>query len=1649
MKKIAIIVFILCLVANNAIDLAQVNNKSLASYSQTITVDDSGDADNHSGANCGSPCTLRSAILATNASTGTVLIRFSSDFSIDVPTNLDALQASNSSIVIDGENHNIVINATSTSVDYAFRLGSIIDSGPVLINSTIRNLTLTNFRNGIVIYGDNNTVENVIVQGPEASGVCTNEGERGILVLGRDTEDTIGNTISNSYITCYRKGIMAQSVMGISITGNTIIRNTSNADLTTVPDFNDANPCFTAGIEIQGHYFFGSASDRKNNITNNEITFNGFETPIGTCVSQPFRSAGIILDLYGDTPVAHDTPAHLNRIANNEITDNVGDGISVFQAYKNEIVSNHIARNGSVPSILDATSDKGNGISLFCTEGGISGAVTTGNLMYRNTIEHNADNGIFVGKFCEVTSTPTSDSNAFNPIVENTIYENGRVSGTADPSNDDGIGIDLQDQSNLSAFSYTSGNTNINENDTALTDGGNQMADTPVITSASYNTGLSTWTVNGTQFIPSSGSGSMVELYQVGCASNNLPTNLTTCDLDTYSGAPNAYGYGQGRIFLGRTYTTTGEWVINIPPSAGFSGGLLTATNTMVDVNPSCATPPTVLAEFVGGGSNALCSSSEFSANFLAQAPTPFTYGGNLTKLVTPQSIVQGGTGTTILSFTNTGNGSFASVDITDALSTPSVDYVAGTCSWAINAMPVTPGNCDFTADTINLFGFLSLLPGATLHVVFDFTVPLSATPGPHTNTATATVTPAFAVAPSSATFQVTAAPAAVYAGAFSKIVAPSSIPTSGTGTTILNMTNTGNDSMSSVVFTDNLADAGVEYVPSSCHWNINDAPIGTNECHFTGNAINMTAFPGLAPSETVQVTFDFTVPADATPGPHVNTVYITTTPGGLLGSTTADFAVTSTPPPVCTTTGTNVDATFTANGVSHGPSIEMYPSALVLENSHSTQGDNPINFNWIVDGTSQGTGTQITLNLPAGTHAVTHVISDCDGSYDVSTISVTIKNLPAAPVNSMTLHKSISPATNLHIGDLVTVVVQVENPLTSTGFTTIDLADDLSGLSNLVPVCNYSVGSMPSLSSDTCTVTTGGQISLDLSVTPLTIGQSLFIRYVAAVTGTPAVYHDAVGYQSSVPTVSPSPAVANADFTVVAAAPGGPVCTTTSTVDASFSLNGQPTPSQLITADAGTYNLVNASTSGDTPVVSRWYVNGELQSENAGTLTRAITESTTFTLLKVDCDGSAAMDTLTVFIPDISVPPTPDPTVSPTPTATPTTTPSPTGSPTPSASPTATPTATPIPTVGFTVDKEIMNPVALYTTDSPNHTIKIKSTIHNTGSATSLYTFTDPVSNVFMPVALVNDSAGGTNESIPGQIKVSAISIPAQSSKAIIYTLMIKSATDFPLSTYHLDSNAASDDSDFYPVRIKTARLGDTSNDDPDNLLDAPDGIVVNLGDRGSVVVDLGKDKILVDGDGDDLAIALTKGKITVAASQDGKTFEKLRGTTAFDLTDADMTWARYIKITDNSVDALNTANIDAVCLLNLGVGVADTSQVTLASDNRTNAVPAYIDVTSAFDEPLSSSDCRSPKAAVAKQARTIELEPPAPVAPYVPTPIITPAAPVIPEPIPVVQLPKTGPENVVFVLGAALLAAWLFRSRLMPKRLKVKVTDEQVGRK
>ncbi|MBP7057548.1 hypothetical protein KBB08_03610, partial [Candidatus Gracilibacteria bacterium] len=269
------------LVTINTVPLLHEIRSSDAAYSVTYTVDSNdGGADNSVGDDCGIPCTLRGAINAANLHIGSVLIDF--DITDPVPAQdsnviflnsaLPSIFATNNPIVIDGGNQmNIVSN--SVLIDSAFRIGAFIDTeGATAVNNVIKNITLTGFINAIVIYGDDNLIQNVTIEGPNTLGVCDNTGQRGIAILARTGDASpIGNTLLNNTITCYQKGIMTQMVGSTTISGNTLTNNTALETGLASPDYNDLHVCHYAGIELQG----GTGSTITNTVSNNTITHNG------------------------------------------------------------------------------------------------------------------------------------------------------------------------------------------------------------------------------------------------------------------------------------------------------------------------------------------------------------------------------------------------------------------------------------------------------------------------------------------------------------------------------------------------------------------------------------------------------------------------------------------------------------------------------------------------------------------------------------------------------------------------------------------------------------------------------------------------------------------------------------------------------------------------------------------------------------------------------------------------------------------------------------------------------------------------------------------------------------------------------------------------------------------------------------------------------------------------------------------------------------------------------------------------------------------------------------------------------------------------------------------------------------------------------
>ncbi len=332
----------------------------------------------------------------------------------------------------------------------------------------------------------------------------------------------------------------------------------------------------------------------------------------------------------------------------------------------------------------------------------------------------------------------------------------------------------------------------------------------------------------------------------------------------------------------------------------------------------------------------------------------------------------------------------------------------------------------------------------------------------------------------------------------------------------------------------------------------------------------------------------------------------------------------------------------------------------------------------------------------------------------------------------------------------------------------------------------------------------------------------------------------------------------------------------------------------------------------------------------------------------------------------------------------------------------------------------------------TPDETVNYTVTILNNGTGIANgATLKDSVSRNFTNLtadSLPTGSAGGFSEN---NLTVSSLNIPTGSAGVTLkYRGTLKGNSQFSLSEFDLDSSADPlDDEDFYaPTDADIEENIDITNNnhkDENDALDAPDNKYVSLGNGGDIVIDLGK-KVIVDGSGDDFGILeidhdiddkdQTTEAYTVLVSQDGDNFEKVTSSSTdsdqFDLGRAHMSWAQFIKIEDDSIETKASApgaDIDAVCLFNIGVQLPNTAEVQFGDQRLTDNELVTVDVTDVFDDQLDDSDC-------------VEPEAPAPVIVFPPGP---PETVVVPPPE---RLPVTGP---LFALGTVWLLAGLIAKK------------------
>lgn len=348
----------------------------------------------------------------------------------------------------------------------------------------------------------------------------------------------------------------------------------------------------------------------------------------------------------------------------------------------------------------------------------------------------------------------------------------------------------------------------------------------------------------------------------------------------------------------------------------------------------------------------------------------------------------------------------------------------------------------------------------------------------------------------------------------------------------------------------------------------------------------------------------------------------------------------------------------------------------------------------------------------------------------------------------------------------------------------------------------------------------------------------------------------------------------------------------------------------------------------------------------------------------------------------------------------------------------------------------------------TPGDTVRYRVTMNNTGTVAAnglslrdvIPTAENTLSNVTATTGTVNSTSLAN-----GEVLVEGMNVAGQGSQSVSYDTRLLDESRFPLRNYRLHADAESEDDDFYPARIRSASVAsDSEHSDADDALAAPDQNFVSLGERGQVTFATARsqtsEKLVVDGDGDDFCVLELDSNLDDSVSEQyivevsqttrSSDFERVgrtnKNSDCFDLEDADMSWARYIRVRDtsNSVSGpMPGTDLDAVCLLHLGGFVTNTAEIyngttLLGSDAQT----IVVDFTDAFDDPLTARDCREQRV-VTTAFNPLPLPPPP-----------APSIPLFPSlPVPPIQLPKTGAEALPFFGTGLFVTAlgWIVRKK------------------
>jgi titin len=339
--------------------------------------------------------TLRSAILAANASPGSTIDFAIPGSGVQVIQPASALPTITAPVLIDGYSQpGASVNTLATGDNAVLQIvldGSLVSGGGSALtifsdNTTIRGLDIQKFPSvGILLAGSHNLIAGDFV-GTDVSGtVAEGNGAGGVSI---DSQSTVGgavpadrNVISGNlggagviFGRASTNDLLSGNYIGITASGNAALPNLAGVILFNAFANTIGGTAAGAGNVISGNQADGVVD---NGGPGNQVLGNRIGTdPAGT-TALPNGHTGVTIE---NTNTPGPDNAGGNLIYRNVISGNKGDGILLFGPHANAVIHNFIGTNATGSAAL---ANLGNGVEIIL---GHSNTIGGGNVISGNGV---------------------------------------------------------------------------------------------------------------------------------------------------------------------------------------------------------------------------------------------------------------------------------------------------------------------------------------------------------------------------------------------------------------------------------------------------------------------------------------------------------------------------------------------------------------------------------------------------------------------------------------------------------------------------------------------------------------------------------------------------------------------------------------------------------------------------------------------------------------------------------------------------------------------------------------------------------------------------------------------------------------------------------------------------------------------------------------------------------------------------------------------------------------------------------------------------------------------------------------------------------------------------------------------------------------